>query len=254
MANASKQILSLVKGIDLLLLFAEAPTLGIREIAGKLKSPPSTIYRFVRTLQAKGVLHQDLTTKKYTLGPQLLSLAFSVLGRLDIRAIALPHMRELAAASGETVQLMVRRDYTSVCVEVIESAEGLRVSPPPGRCLPLHAGALAKVILAFLSPAEIDTYLSFGEPQAFTSKTITDRDALRAELARIRALGYAISSEEVYAGAAGVAAPIFNRTGEVIASLGVSGPLSRLSDHKAEALAPAVRQYAQLVSNALRPR
>jgi len=110
------------------------------------------------------------------------------------------------------------------------------------------------VILAFLSSEDIETYLRTRELQAFTPKTITERARLRADLRRIRIRGYATSSEEVYAGAGGVAAPIFNSTSDVIASLGVSAPLARLPIEKANALAPEVIRRATLVTEALKPR
>lgn len=249
-----KNIGSLEKGVDLLFLFVDSPTLGVREIAERLGVPVSTAYRFVRTLRHKGLLEQDAVTRKYQLGLHLLMLEASVLRHLDVRRIALPHMEVLAQRCQETVQLTLRRGFQGVCVEVVESPEPLRVAPARGQSLPLHTGALAKAILAFLPKAEIDRYLARGPLHHFTPNTITHPRHLRQELARIRKRGYAVSTQEVYLGAAGIAAPVFDSTGMVIASLGISGPLHRLTPVKIAEIVPEVLRHTEKMSAELGPR
>lgn len=239
---------SLEKGVDLLFLFVQSSTLGVREIADRLDVPLSTAYRFVRTLRGCGLLEQHPGTRKYQLGLRLLALEEPILRNLDVRRIALPRVQALARHCEETVQLMVRRGHHAVCIEVLESREPLRVAPPLGSSVPLHGGALAKVILAFLPATEIERYLSGGPLRRFTPDTITDPGHLRDELARIRKRGYAVSRQEVYVGARGVAAPILGSNGQVIASLGASGPMHRLTAVKAEDIAPEVVQHARQIS------
>ncbi len=247
-------VASLRKGMDLLFLFVESSCLGIREIAQRLQVPVSTAYRFVRTLRYKGLLEQDPATRKYQLGLPLLALEAAVLRHLDVRRVALPHMEALAQSCQETVQLTLRREFQGVCIEVVESPEPLRVAPARGQSLPLHSGALVKVILAFLPKAEIDRYFTGGPLHRFTPNTITNSGRLRQELDRIRRRGYAVSTQEVYLGAAGIAAPVFESSGKVVASLGVSGPLHRLTAAKIVEIAPEVLRSAEKVSAELGPR
>ncbi len=239
---------SLQKGVDLLFLFVGSPTLGVREIAERLDVPVSTAYRFVRTFRHKGLLEQDPVTRKYQLGLRLLALEAPILRPLDVRRIALPHMETVAQHSQETVQLTLRRGFHGVIIEVLESPEPLRVAPARGQSVPLHSGALAKAILAFLPKPEIDRYLASGPLQHFTPNTITDPTHLGRELARIRKRGYASSRQEVVLGAGGVAAPIFDSTGQAIASIGVSAPLHRLTAAKITDIFPEVLRHAEKMS------
>jgi IclR family acetate operon transcriptional repressor len=239
---------SLQKGVDLLFLFVESPTLGVREIAERLDVPVSTAYRFVRTFRHKGLLEQDPVTRKYQLGLRLLSLEAPILRPLDVRRIGLPHMEVLAQHCQETVQLTLRRGFQGVIIEVVESPEPLRVAPARGQSVPLHSGALAKAILAFLPKPEIDRYLASGPLQRFTPDTITDPTHLDRELVRIRKRGYAVSRQEVVLGAGGVAAPIFDSTGQVIAGIGVSAPLQRLTAAKIVETAPEILRHAEKMS------
>lgn len=239
---------SLQKGVDLLFLFVVSPTLGVREIADRLHVPVSTAYRFVRTFRDKGLLEQDLVTRKYRLGLRLLALEAPILRPLDVRRIGLPHMEALAQQCQETVQLTLRRGFQGVIIEVLESPEPLRVAPARGQSVPLHTGALAKAILAFLQKAEIDRYLASGSLQRFTPDTITDPTRLGKDLGGIRKKGYAVSRQEVVLGAGGLAAPVFDSTGLVIASIGVSGPLHRLTAAKIAGTVPELLRHAEKMS------
>lgn len=248
MRNKRRGIGSLVKAIDILFLFTDTSPLGVRDIAQRLQIPATTAYRFVRTLRDRGLLEQDPQTRKYQLGLRLLELEGPILKHLDVRRAALPHMEDLAEHCNETVQLTLRRGTVGVCIEVVESSEPLRVAPARGQSVPLHSGALAKAILAFLPKAEMDGYLDSGPLRRFTPNTLTEPNRLREELARIRKGGYAISLQEVYLGAAGVAAPIFDGAGRVVASLGVSGPIHRLTTSRLTGLAPEVLRHAEKIS------
>jgi DNA-binding IclR family transcriptional regulator len=157
-------------------------------------------------------------------------------------------MEVLAQHCQETVQLTLRRGFQGVIIEVVESPEPLRVAPARGQSVPLHSGALAKAILAFLPKPEIDRYFASGPLQRFTPDTITDPTHLGRELARIRKRGYAVSRQEVVLGAGGVAAPIFDSTGQVIASIGVSAPLQRLTAAKIVETVPEVLRHAEKMS------
>ena len=246
--RASGGIASLRKGLDVLFLLSDLDRLGVRQIAERVRMPVSTAYRLIRTLARAGALEQDPATRKYRLGLRLLALEASILRHLDVRRIALPYMNALAERWNETVLLTLRNEFQGVCIEAVESSEPLRVAPTRGQVLPLHAGALEKAILAFLPRAEIDQYLKSGRLVRLRQETITDPDLLTQELARIRKRGYATSTQEVYKGARGIAAPIFDNTGMVIGSLGISGPTSRISMRKVPQVAAEIVKCAKNVS------
>ncbi|MBI2116736.1 MAG: IclR family transcriptional regulator [candidate division NC10 bacterium] len=247
--SAHGSVASLRKGIDLLFLFSEAePVLSLRDISSRLKLPKSTTYRFVSTLRDTGLLVQDPESRRYRLGARLLSLQPAIIRPVDLRTLAFPFLRDLMERSGETAHLTERRDSVGVITEVLESPIMLRMAPKRGQTFPLHAGALCRAILAFLPPREVDQILQSGRLKRFTPNTPTTPVALRRALRDVRKAGYAVSHQELTVGACGISAPILGPDGWAIASMGISGPMQRLTEEKRKALIEPVRRAAAEVS------
>ncbi len=247
--RARTTVASLLKGIDLLFLFSEAePVLGVQEIASRLRLPKSTTYRFVSTLRQAGLLVQDSESRKYRLGARLLSLQPAVIRPVDLRTLTLPFLRDLMQRSGETAHLTERRGSSVVITEVVESPSILRMAPKRGQSFPLHAGALSRAILAFLPPREIDHILQARRLKRFTSNTPITAAALKRTLQEVRRTGYAVSLQEVTAGSCGISAPILGPGGWAIGSLGISGPMQRLTEQKRPALVEPIRKAAAEVT------
>jgi DNA-binding IclR family transcriptional regulator len=246
-------IASLRKGIDVLFLFTEAePALRLGEIAARLGLPKSTTSRFVSTLRHAGLLTQEPETRRYQLGTRLLALEGALLrAARDLPALARPFLRELADRSGETAHLTERRGSVGVITELVESAHVLRMAPRRGQRVLLHAGALARTILAFQPRAEIERILRCRPPERLAPGTPGSAATVRRALAETRRLGYAVTLEEINTGACGIAAPIFGRDEWAVGSLGVSGPVSRLTaERRRELVGPvcrAARELSQLI-------
>jgi DNA-binding IclR family transcriptional regulator len=167
-------------------------------------------------------------------------------------------MRELANKTGETVLLTEYHDRQIVCIEKIETSHSVRLALNIGAIRSPHAGASSKVLMAYLPDAEVHTIIRERGLPRLCDRTITDPDELQHELKRIRERGYADSYEETDVGAWGIATPIWNWRGEVVAALGVAGPTVRFSQHKAEEYAylcceAAGRISASLGSNSTPP-
>jgi len=242
---------SLQKGIDILFRFSlERPSMTVEEIAECIRMPVPTAYRFVKTLRERGLLEQNSRPGYYRLGLKLLELEGIIHRKMDLESVSIPLLKELAAKTGETVQLTVINADRGICIYVEESPSALRIAPEKGRALPLHAGASVQVILAFL-PEDEQRRICEGPLQRFTPDTITDPRVLKKRLAIIRDQGYIITSEEVYIGSVGVAAPIFNRDRRVIASVALSGPIQRMNDKRREATKMEVIRVAREISRIL---
>ena len=174
--------------------------------------------------------------------------------RKNICAAALPFMRELHDRSGETVGLAVL-DAKARKGLIIAAVQGARhrfsFTLIPNTLFPLHTGAPAKAILAFLSPAKQRPWLSHLKLTRFTPQTVTTRAAFRDELGQIAACGYALDRSEEVEGCNCVAAPIFNKKGQPIAAVWITGPSSRLTAGRLHANAPAVRETASRIAHAL---
>ncbi len=245
-----KQINSLKKGIDILFSFSSyQPTQSVNEIAEKVGIPRSSTYRFVVSLKNMGLLERD-SNGNYSLGLRLLKLEAIVHKRLKIEEIAIPYVKKLANETDETVilnLLLFNRDVVTIFAE--ESSAALRVAPQRGINYPLHVGASRQVILAFLSPEIQEEFLS--QPlKKVTDYTITDPDELRERIKTIRENGYAISHQEVYIGAAGLAVPLFSND-KIIGSIGLVAPLQRFEKEREEYALRKALETAKQISQIL---
>jgi DNA-binding IclR family transcriptional regulator len=161
-------------------------------------------------------------------------------------------MRQLSKLGGETVILSVLSNGVAVCLERVESEKGIVFSMERGAHLPLHSGASAKILLAFLPDDEIRSFLKRNNLERYTDNTITAPEELWKNLMEIRRTGCAYSDQEVDVGARAVSAPIFNHENRMIAGLCVAGPVQRLDDKKIKELKKLVVEYAEKISAELK--
>ncbi|WP_067833186.1 IclR family transcriptional regulator [Actinomadura kijaniata] len=250
--SQSRSIAAVERAMDVLLLFGRSgrPDLGVTEIATELDLTKAAVHRILTALRSRDLITVDPVTRRYSLGHAAIALGRAYLARMDLRAMAAPELRRLSQLTGETATLSVRRGDTRMYVDQVVPAQALRMEVSLGIPYPLHAGASSKAILAFLDDAEVDGYLRRHSLDAITSRTITDPDALRAELAATRERGHATSLGERETGAASIAAPVFDHDGHVIAALSLSGPDSRfeprMDEHVPLLLEASARVSAQL--------
>ena len=240
------------RAIDVLLLFDDqGPVLSALDVSERLRMPRSTTYRYLQSLRSYGLVEDDSSSGGFRLGPRVLQLARMARKGLALPEVALPHMRELAELTGEAAILTRRSERQVVCVERVESRHRIRLTYERGTVLPPHAGASAKVLLAWLPDPELEAVLRQTELTRYTERTVTDPAALRAELAAIRQAGYAVSYGEVDPGVRGIAAPILGADGQVIAGLSTVGPSFRLDDALLPRMVDATRRSAEAISQRL---
>ena len=242
---------SLVRAISILDCFRpDQPELGVREIARQLDLPRSTVGRLLATMLSAGILSQNPLTNRYKIGPKVLQWSSTYLSRLDLVSEARPVLAELHRITRETVGLYILDGIERVCIELIESPEHLRVVIRRGERMPLHAGSAGKALLAFMPPELVKQV--FAKPlEKMTPNTITQRKALLAELEKVRENGYATSRSERFEDTLGLAAPIFDATGKVVAALNVAGPTMRFTEAEIDKYAPKIIQLANRISEAL---
>jgi IclR family transcriptional regulator, KDG regulon repressor len=249
--TAQGQVRSLVKALAILdCLSADRPELGVSEIARQLGMPTSTVGRLLVTLHSAGVLSQDPATQRYRLGSKVLSWAAVYMNGLDVREKARPMLEELHGLTQETVNFYVLDGLERICIDRIESPQRLRVIVQIGERMPLYAGSAGKAILAYAPPAVLEQILE-RPLERMTDNTITDPAKLHEELRSIRNHGYATSYSERFTDVLGLAAPVFDAGGDVLASLNVAGPLVRFADAQVAKYAPEVMRLAHEVSQSL---
>lgn len=228
-------ITTIERAADVLTLFTrvDRPDLGVTEIANALGLSKAVVHRVLTTLVAKGFIEIDAETRRYRLGPVVLALGVTYSERIDLRGLAMPRLRELSERTNETATLSLRYGWERIYVEQVTPDREVKMSVVLGRSFPLHAGGSSKAFLAFLPEEEQERYLNERLLDALTDRTITDANTLRAELARIRERGYAVSFGERQVGAGSVAAPVLNHRREPVAAVSVCGPVERFRDEVA---------------------
>ena len=226
---------TLVNAVQLMDCFSKhEPYLGVREAARMTGISSSTTGRVLASLKELGLLVQDMETRQYALAGKVLAWAEVYTATLDVRRVALPYIYDLQRFTGETISLYILEGKERVCVERLESEQNVRVVARVGRYIPLHAGSAGKLFLAYMTEDQRKEVLETEERKAFTPMTITDPDQLLMECRLIVERGYAISHGEWTSDASGVAAPIFNQRGQMIAAMTISGPTQRFTPDKIE--------------------
>ena len=208
---------------------AETPELRLTDLSNALDMPKVQVLRVASTLEAGGYLVRDSDTKRYRLGIRLFHLGMLVQNQIDLRRVVHPFLQDLVQRARETVRLVVPDDDGPICLDLVESPHGTRVFAQLGMRMPWNAGTSPKVLLAFLPNERRERILSLGSFKQYTPHTKTNPDALREEILAIRQVGYHVSSRDLDEDALGVSAPIFDHNGQVIGTINVSGPVSRLS-------------------------
>jgi DNA-binding IclR family transcriptional regulator len=223
----------------------------LTELARHLRIHKSTAHSILATLVRHRFVSRDPLTKRYRLGPGLVAIAGAAADRSDLAALARPHLDRLQRLSGETVTLHVRDGAGSIILASEESSHQLKVTAPPGHCLPPFAGAVGKVLVAFAVEAP---RLPARLP-AYTPRTIGVPVQYLEELARVRRAGVAYDEMEFLPGVRAVSAPVFyggGATGEAAAALSIVGVAARVSPADLRRLAGPLRSAARGLS-AMRP-
>ncbi|UGS34204.1 IclR family transcriptional regulator [Capillimicrobium parvum] len=247
-ATSHRAVGSVARAIELLDALAAAPDgLGVNALARRIGVNPSTASRLLATLEQGGLV-QRAPGGPYRLGLRIVALADGVLARLDIRELARPHLRALAATTGETATLSMPGEREAVTVDFVAAESSVVSTARVGRPSVPHATAAGKVMLAFGGGADA---IAGGPLEAYTDRTIVDPAALAAEIVRVRERGWGEAAGEREPDLNALAAPVFGRTGELVAVLGVQGPATRLDDARRRAVLPALSEAAAALSAAL---
>ena len=198
-------------------------------LSRRLGSPKSSLLYLLRPMTRLGYLVRS-PDGHYRLGPAAFTLAMAALSNRELPEMARPFLEDLAATSGETALLatMAGDAPAAVYIDKVESQNTVRYTARIGERRPLYCSAIGKLLLAYLSPAKRQEYLKTTRLKALTPKTPVTRAALRRELDEIRSTGLSVSVDEITQGAAGMAAPVFDRRGEVVAGLVLGAPSQRV--------------------------
>ncbi len=198
--------------------------LGITELSAILDLPPSTVHGLVKSLQQHGLVAKEPGTNRYMLGPALLKLSNVYLDTLDVRARAMRWTAELARRTGLATRLGVPLFDEVIVIHHNRRPDGSEQMPEIGVTIPAHASALGKVLLAF-DPNLAEPLLA-SPLRSLTGSTVTDAASMAVQLAQVVERGIAHEEDEAVLGESSIAAPVADRSGQVVAAVAVVMPSS----------------------------
>lgn len=238
------------KAVELLELLAESPRpLGVSELARQLGWPKSNVYRVLDSYAQLGYVQRVGDPPRYEPTLRMWEFGTLVHSRLSPISVAQPILRELASRTGETSHLSIFQDDHVVYVDQVESPHPVRAYSRIGGIGPAYCTATGKAMLAHLPDTVVQRVMASIKPQ--TRNTIVDKALFLDELATVRRNGFALANEEWQLGVSGIAAPVFDSTGNIAAALGVSGPADRLTTKWCREAARSVVAMAQSASGQL---
>ncbi|WP_235598474.1 IclR family transcriptional regulator [Kosmotoga arenicorallina] len=243
---------SLERFISILESFsAEHPELSLGELVEKTNLPKPTVYRIVEAMVKYNILSKNKKTMRYKVGVKLFELGSIYLASMELRDIAFPYLDWLQRQTGESIHLGILDGNEVVSIEGLESAHSLRLKVWIGKRAPVHCTAIGKAILAFLPSEEQNEILSEISLESFTKSTIVSMEELEIELKKVKNEGISKDLGEHEDGIHCIGAPIFDRKGNVVASISVSGPAVRMTEEKMKKYKPLLLKAANGISKKL---
>ena len=242
-------IAAVERTLDLLEVLSRLGPSSLAALAESAGCTRTAAFRLLRTLQGRGFTIQDEARGVWRLGARWSALGRAASEQGALAATAMPILGALGKATGENVYLRVRDGMESETVCIYQTDPTIRMYSEVGKRGPLHAGS-SRILLAF-APEAVQTQLLAQRLNRYTPATRIDPTWIAADLQRIRTRGFLITSDEVVAGAVGIAAPVRDATGTVVAVLYISAPSMRMRPPRPRNLLPQVIDAATKLSQAL---
>jgi DNA-binding IclR family transcriptional regulator len=247
----SDLVQSLAHGLTILSLFSDAkPVVGVGEMARSLGVHRSSASRLAATLSTHGYLTPTSDQGRYRLGRQLVQLGELATHELDLRNVATEALSALVDDLGDTAHLGVLEGSEAMTIALVDGWHSVRLHSAVGKRAPAHCSSIGKALLAGLDDERLSA-LYRGQEQGLerrTANTIGSLTELRRELVRSRSRGYTLDNEELELGLRCVGAPVFDRTGSLVAAISVSGPVTRFQGEVLRKAKRSVRYVAFAIS------
>src|SRR4051812_9979539 len=228
---------------------AETPEWTLADLTRHVDMPKPTVHHIMTTLMEGGWIDRNVDTKKFRLGVRLWEKGSLAIKQMGLRDIARPHVEGLVRQCGETVRLGILDTVDPGWVIYIDRVEGrqtVRADNAGTVRAPSYCVATGKAMLAH-NP-DIVKGMVMRQLRGYTEHTLTDPKALDKDLALTRKRGYSLNRSEFHGEVVGIAAPIHNHEGRVVAAIGISAPAYRLGADGVKRIAPVVVSTAGEIS------
>jgi IclR family pca regulon transcriptional regulator len=248
----AETVQSLERGLAVIRVFdADNPQMTLSDVARRSGLTRATARRILHTLVALGYMSTDGRT--FVLRPRILELGYAYLSSLSLPEVALPHLENLVAAVHESSSVSVLDGTEIVYVARVATKRIMTVSISVGTRFPAYATSMGRVLLAGRPDDWLAGFLASTPLLPLTPYTLTDVDALRAELQQVRRQGWALVDQELEEGLRSIAAPLHDPSGEVVAAVNVSASARRGSTETVQAeILPGLLQAAAAIESDLR--
>jgi IclR family acetate operon transcriptional repressor len=226
---------------------ADHPLLGVTEIANRVGLHKSTVSRILATFEQENLVERDADTRRFRLGLGLIAVAGPLLAELEERRVAYPVLRELTELTGETSALMMWEGNESICVEQIASRHQIKHTAPLGA---RYSDALSSSVQVFLATEPEENVRALLRSGAITYPG-PDEASLEDYLLRLKddsSRGWAINYGESSLDEVGVAAPVYNHRGDLVAAVSIPAPRFRVSKDRLQSLGESCMAAADKVT------
>jgi IclR family pca regulon transcriptional regulator len=245
---------SLERGLSVIRAFdAEHPKLTLSEVAASASLSRAAARRFLRTLVELGYMRSE--GSRFALRPKILELGYAYLSSLSLPEVAMPHLEQLVEQVHESSSVSELDGDDVVYIARVPTKRIMAVTISVGTRFPAYATSMGRVLLAAQPDEQLDAYLGSVSLRGLTGHTITSVTALRRELRKIRAQGWALVDQELEEGLRSIAAPLRNVDGQVIAAINISTHAGRrtLATIVDELLAPLLATARRIEADLARP-
>jgi DNA-binding IclR family transcriptional regulator len=226
---------------------AEGGDRSVSDISKTLQMLPSKVSRMLKTLEAERFFMRDHETGRYRVGARFLQAGLLYVMTHPLRPVILPHLEQVASDLKLFTGWAIFENDRVIVVDRMrfEGDPGMHIL---GSDAPLHSTAYGLLFLAYMTDEERERILKSLTFARFTSHTILEVESMRKELARVRKQGYALDDEGTREGARGLAAPIFDARGDLVAQLDVAGKKSAITDDRLPELITYLTEKALFIS------
>jgi IclR family KDG regulon transcriptional repressor len=246
---ADSKVQTIDRTLDLIELLATSKDgLGVTEIGQRIGLHKSTVFRLLQALSARGYIEKDPKTSTYKLGLKFIEISGLYIKKLELKTEALPFMRKLAEIVGQPVHLAILDGHEVIYIEKVELVNNIRMYSQIGRRAPAYCSAIGKILLTGLSSDRLRELLETIRFEQYTPNTILSPVELEKEIRKVAAEGWAVDNEEHEPNIRCIAAPVYDYTGKMIASVSVSGENRVIRPERDAEIAGYVVETAREVS------
>ena len=253
-APSDSYVQSFARGLSVIRAFnAAAPAQTLTEVAARTGLDRAGARRILLTLQQLGYVQQE--GRQFRLSARILDLGYAYLSTTPLWNVAEPMMEQLVAEAHESCSISVLEGTEVVYILRVPTSKIMTINLSIGSRLPAWCASMGRVLLSGLDAARLDAVLGASDLTPRTRQTVTSPKSLKKLIAQVRAQGYAVVDQELEEGLCSIAVPLFDRAGNIIAAMNLSGNTSRITQsHMTRKLLPMLKRSAQRINAALRLR